>query len=200
MKQRLRALSLAILLVGAVGLPPVHAAKMRTTIAHYRVRITSVHWYERVLLPPLLFLLGRNWKTMSIATTFETDQSGEERVREVNAWPNDLKTTKPDPDEVAFRLVDGHTVEGFLWFLKRTQFRTVQVPQLLALYTYLYNNDDAQKTFDTTDLFEKKDGVYALHLLQAAFRERKQDHDRDLERVAPGQWEHRSGHGSASLP
>lgn len=160
MKRKVYALGLAALLMGMTGMMPAAAAAEteRTTIVHYRVKITSVHWYERALLPPLLFILGRNWKTMSIATTFVRDDSGNERVAEVNAWPNDIKTTKPDPDAIAFRLADGKQVEGFLWFLKVTHFRKIQVPQLLSLYTYLYNDNESVRTFDTTNLFEKKDG------------------------------------------
>ncbi len=156
-------MSFAVLLLGTIRIVPAYAASTRTTIVRYHTSITSAHWYQRILLPPLLFLLGRNWKTMSIATTFVQDGSGQERVAEVNAWPNDVKTTKPDPDEIAFRLADSPTTEGFLWFLKRTKFRDVQVPQLLALYTYLYNDDREPKTFDTTNLFEKKDG--SMHCL-----------------------------------
>ncbi len=153
MKKTLLALSAAIMLSYPISAGAQTASYARTS--HYSVEMDNVKWYQKVAM----FFMGLNWEEFSIRTTFEKDGSGNEKVIEVIAWPDNSGVENPEDSEIAFRLNKNTEIESFLYFVKRTRFKEAEIPQLLDLYTYLYDGREKEMKFDSENLFEKEDGT-----------------------------------------
>ena len=124
-------------------------------VVHYNVKMENVAWYQKVAL----FFLGLDWDTISIKTTFLKDEAGTEKVIAVTAWADNPETSEPEESEIAFNLNQStETAESFIEFLKYTKFKTEEVPKLMALYNYLYDENISEVSFQTTNLFEKENG------------------------------------------
>ena len=126
-------------------------------VDHYAVKIES-EWYQK---PIILFLdlAGLSWEEISIKTSFLKDKNGAEKVSEVSAWPDDTETENPDDSKLVFRLSNStNNPVNFLRLIKRTKFKDEEIPKLLSLYNYLYDDNLKELNFSTTNLFEKEDG------------------------------------------
>ncbi len=153
----MKKLSLALSALLLVSVPISSSAQTAThsLTSHYSVEFAHVKWYQKVAM----FFLGLNWSEFSIRTTFSKDEKGGEKVIEVIAWPDNTETENPKDSEIAFRLNNDEQTESFLDFVKKTKFKSAEVPSLLDLYTYLYDEREQEIKFDSANLFEKEDGT-----------------------------------------
>lgn len=121
---------------------------------HYEIDFENVRWYQKIAL----VLLGLNWKEISIKTAFTKDEIGAGKIFSVIAWPDNSETENPDESEIMFRLANSTNTNSFIYFLKYTKFREEEIPQLLSLYNYLYDDNPEEINFHTANLFDKENG------------------------------------------
>jgi hypothetical protein len=132
---------------------------IRPALAYTNAKIERIDTYEvsfedlTLAQRALIFLLGLNWSEVYIKTVFEKTGDAQ-KVISVSAWSD--YEDEPSTSQKDFNMEN--EAESFLDFVTKTKFQKDEVPRILELFTYLYNESTNEKKFDTSNLFESGGG------------------------------------------
>ncbi|MDE2001294.1 MAG: hypothetical protein KGI60_01855 [Patescibacteria group bacterium] len=129
-------------------------------LSFYSVDLKTTRWYQK----PMVVAAGAYWSEMTLWTIFDA-KSG--KVIEVNAVPSNTNPYYFTDEQIQwahliFRLSSRDQRDSFLAYLfGKTTFHASEVPKLLDLYNYLYDNRTETLQFDSQNLFD--DGGGTMH-------------------------------------
>ncbi len=130
----------------------------------YEVSFEDLNFAQRALI----FLLGLNWSEVYIKTAFEHSPNNQKKVIAVSAWSD--YEEEPDLSQKDFNMENGG--DSFLDFVTKTRFKKEEIPRILELFDYLYNDSVAEEKFDTTNLFESGGGSMHCKLTKEIQKDR----------------------------